>query len=126
MRPLTAVYRRLKLLDELQTATIAVGHPDAGRDLRLVDIKRALTLDENLDPQPPDRQRRTVGRRGRREQARLENALKAAGPGSGRGPHVKLKCGLTSTKKTTTSANDAAHHHVFTGHGPATKSPAEN
>jgi hypothetical protein len=43
-----ARHRRLKLLNLFQTATIAVGHPHAGGDLRLVDIKRALALNENV------------------------------------------------------------------------------
>ena len=107
----------------LAPATTFLGQTHTGRDLRLVNIKRALTLDQYLHHTDlHDDIDRTVDRQGPREQTRLGSALKAAGPGSGRDPHVKLKHGLTSTKKTTTSANDAPHHRVFTGHGPATKS----
>jgi hypothetical protein len=90
-------------------------------------IQSTLALNENLHHRPPTIDiDETVDRQEPREQTRLGNALKAAGPGSGRGPHVKLKHGHTGTKKNTTSANDATNHHVFTGHGPPTKSAAEN
>jgi hypothetical protein len=120
-------HSRLKLLDELDATTSPIRDAHTGRDLRFVHVKGALTLYENLHQHTSDRpQDEIVGRQGPREQTRLENALKAAGPGSGRGPHVKLNHGHTGTKTNATSANDASHHRVFTGHGPPTKSAADN
>lgn len=85
--------RRGELLDDLQ-APGAIGNPHARGDLRLVDIERALALNDNLHPDLPDDLDRAIDRQRPRRQTRLESALKAAGPGSGRGSHVKLKHGL--------------------------------
>jgi hypothetical protein len=73
-----------------------------------VHIQRALALDDHIHRDLPLDDNRTVARTGPREQTSLRSALTAAGPGSGRGPHVKLNHGLKSTKNNATSANDAA------------------
>jgi hypothetical protein len=78
-----------------------------------VDVQRALALDDHVHPDLPLEDNRTVARAGPREQTSLRSALAAAGPGSGRGPHVKLSHGLKSTKGNATSADDAASLHHF-------------
>jgi hypothetical protein len=88
-------------------------HAHARGHLRLVDIQRALALHDHIHPDLPLGHQPTVARTGPREQTSLRSALTAAGPGSGRGPHVKLNHGLNAPRKNATSANDAAILHHF-------------
>jgi hypothetical protein len=116
-----------ELLDVLHALAVCARHANARRHLRLVHVQRALTLHDHIHPDLPLDDNTTVARTGPRKQTSLRNALTAAGPGSGRGPHVKLNHGLKSTKKKTTSANDAPHHPpVFTRPQAAGEAGEEN
>jgi len=128
-------HRRLELLDLADPLAVGARHPDARGHLRLMDVQRALARHDHVHPDPLLDDDRTVARTGPREQTTLGSALTAAGPGSGRGPHVKLNHGLTSTKKHQTSANDAANPRarttsrrtiIFTGAQAAGEAGQEN